>query len=477
MSSSMTVQQKWVQTECTSVPGFPNNSGVPSSWTDDSKRVYNGQHVDVASCDGQVPSSNAPPYPSTCWTGPAGSQGTPPFCPNGFYSCGVANTHGGQETYDGPGSGNYRICSGPDAGFCPTIPLNGGTIKAVEAVFDGQPFDGSGGTFEGWQPTRISCTYPTDAFKTPSDLSGLSPDDPSNPFYMPPRYTTSEDQAAIKQSRQDLYDSLMGQVCLQPASNLSAERYCPVIAGIQTTDCMLISANDPTGYGDACRKWCNKGGTNNSGNAACSAAMNVGCRAVVDQMGGTPDNPDGTKFLDCTCINRGSNQFFASVNYQVAVPGVNARCWFLPCNVTNAAPYLIDENTATQPCPTDFKLCQQINDLRANGDINSNQFNNYISCSSSDDGNGGGGGDNGGGGGGGGNNNNGGGTPPSSWTPSSGLPPPKKGLSFGTILGISFAVIVVILLIVASHYSRKKILSSPAPSAIRPLSPSKPSTS
>jgi hypothetical protein len=353
-------------------------------------------------------------------------------------------------SYAGPHDSvnNYRVCSVVDQGFCPDITLpSGQVVSATGIAFSGTVFDGSPGVHNATPRAQlISCTYPTSAFQTPDDVAVLAPDSPNNPFTNIPNSAVPSDAQSISNSNQETYDTLMQQVCFQPASAQNLQSFCPQDPPM--SDCLLISCNDTEGYGEACRNWCNPEGSVSS--PACSQGIASGCSAVAGAMGGTTSNSEGTKFLDCTCYNRAEVPTFGAVTSaeQQTATTANAKCWFIPCAGSNAAPYLIDANTANASCPSN--ICSILNNIYANGDITQNQFNESINCPSvappPDNGNGPSPPPSSGGGSGGGGN-----APPSSNGPS-----PPTTMTMWTKIGIIAGVAILVLLLLSWLFGRRK---------------------
>lgn len=224
-----------------------------------------------------------------------------PDCPIGKWYC---------SPYYWPANNiNHKasLCSGADIESCPS--LTG--IDPQRVKFHGMPDNVLGST-----GANIICQYRQSDFKTMEQYNEWIFHNWGN--------TEAQNQAIHNANHY-----ILPHICLQKASSLSLQSYCPG----NYSDCAVLSIkNDPTGYGDLCQNWCQ-----NNRNI-CDLAIHQYCRR------------EGTS--DCACYNRTENRDYNIYAGTAALNNIPPKCWWKPCmSEDNIIPPNMAGNCPNNICP------------------------------------------------------------------------------------------------------------------------------
>jgi|SRR6056297_3220077 len=269
-------------------------------------------------------------------------------CPPGKWACSKYDRY--HSTKDAV------VCTDPDPGQCALIcDNNQNCISSPTAEFTENTLDIC--TFNN--SAEIVCTYDASKF----DAIG---------------YVDSWNQAFSSSKYQDeatdnLNKNIYPNVCGKTASSVGVDDdgndysiYCPEDpeTGQLMTDCSrFVLKDDPLGYGDACRNWCD----NNSD--ICSSTISNYC---IDKN--TPD---------CACVSRSNDDTYKKL-INAGLQGTNASCWWLPCTGDLYSPYL--KTADLQPCEV-TDICQSVTNVLngLGGTVNIGDTSSVINCGNGQD--------------------------------------------------------------------------------------------
>lgn len=276
-----------------------------------------------------------------------GTNGNSPGCPSGMYQC---------TGYDWPSSlASAWLCSSADPGQCPSIDNGNTSIIANNASLTSVGCSNTTST-----TVNINCTYNAQDFNTVQSANN---------------WQTTNWGSFSDQATKNLNDNIYPSVCGKTASSVGLSQYCPIdsITGQQMSDCSrIVLNNDPDGYGQTCTTWC----INNP--QQCTTTMTNYCR-----INDTPD---------CQCVNRTNDQVYRALVGNSALASLPAKCWWVPCSGSQAAPYLIPNDQLDASCPSSLNVCQSVIQAIDNVDSSINVSNNpsVIDCGQNNGGGGGG---------------------------------------------------------------------------------------
>ena len=307
---------------------------------------------------------------------------------------------------DWPGNAAPAIaCTEPDPGQCPfissSITPNNTTFSSsgdttnnfafcfTQSVEKLTPCSDTGNFDPVPGPAAMTCEYNTDQFTFEDSQTWLNlVNDTSFPsgFGFGGSDGQACDQNNIQQSVIDGYNEIMAYVCSLTASDVNMTADCPppntvflneitnvpeslssvIKDDVNFDNCSVISMQND--YGDACRAWCN-----DPVNAtACSAIVNNYCCGGNCNAG---SGVDASTNYDCLCAARAFDPVYQKLKRN-AFAGTSLAdvCWYTPCVVAaesgnNGNPFLINQATLSETCPSDIELCQQLTVIKDNTGI------------------------------------------------------------------------------------------------------------